>query len=187
MLLSKSHVSFLKGFLPSIPRATFGRVRDNLIQLKTKECNVPQKIIDLVDRNLMANPNHPLGILANKIKEFFTIQSIFKSRLQEQFYIPYTIRDDFSPIVTPQENFDDLQIPLDHISRKKTDTYYISKFHLLRTHTSAHQKKMITSGNNGFVIFGDVYRRDQIDSTHYPIFHQVVPSHHPKDNFSSLL
>lgn len=28
-------------------------------------------------------------------------------------------------------------------------------------------------GLNNFLIVGDVYRRDEIDRTHYPIFHQV--------------
>jgi len=28
-------------------------------------------------------------------------------------------------------------------------------------------------GLNNFLVVGDVYRRDEIDSTHYPVFHQV--------------
>lgn len=28
-------------------------------------------------------------------------------------------------------------------------------------------------GLNNFLVIGDVYRRDEIDSTHYPVFHQV--------------
>lgn len=27
-------------------------------------------------------------------------------------------------------------------------------------------------GLDNFIIFGDVYRRDEIDSTHFPVFHQ---------------
>jgi phenylalanyl-tRNA synthetase alpha chain len=42
----------------------------------------------------------------------------------------------------------------------------------LRAHTSAHQYELIKSGLNSFLVFGDVYRRDEIDSTHYPVFHQ---------------
>ena len=29
------------------------------------------------------------------------------------------------------------------------------------------------SGQNEFLVTGDVYRRDTIDATHYPIFHQM--------------
>ena len=48
----------------------------------------------------------------------------------------------------------------------------MNKNHLLRGHTSAHQYELIKSGLDAFLVFGDVYRRDEIDRKHYPIFHQ---------------
>jgi phenylalanyl-tRNA synthetase alpha subunit len=44
---------------------------------------------------------------------------------------------------------------------------------LLRTHTSAHQCEFISQGVPAFLCVGDVYRRDEIDASHYPVFHQV--------------
>lgn len=44
---------------------------------------------------------------------------------------------------------------------------------MLRTHTSAHQTQFIAAGTSAFLCSGDVYRRDEIDSSHYPIFHQM--------------
>ncbi|XP_013886784.1 phenylalanine--tRNA ligase, mitochondrial, partial [Austrofundulus limnaeus] len=44
---------------------------------------------------------------------------------------------------------------------------------MLRAHTSAHQVELVRSGLDAFLLAGDVYRRDEIDSTHYPVFHQV--------------
>lgn len=44
---------------------------------------------------------------------------------------------------------------------------------VLRTHTSAHQKNKLQSGLRNFLVFGDVYRRDEIDRYHYPVFHQM--------------
>ena len=44
---------------------------------------------------------------------------------------------------------------------------------MLRTHTSAHQLELFSKKNTKFLISGDVYRRDEIDSSHYPIFHQM--------------
>lgn len=38
---------------------------------------------------------------------------------------------------------------------------------------TAHQAELISVGLNNFLVIGDVYRRDEIDSTHYPVFHQV--------------
>lgn len=40
---------------------------------------------------------------------------------------------------------------------------------VLRTHTSAHQNHLLQSGKRNFLVFGDVYRRDTIDATHYPV------------------
>jgi len=37
------------------------------------------------------------------------------------------------------------------------------------THTSAHQAELMRSGERQFLVTGDVYRRDAIDKTHYPV------------------
>lgn len=44
---------------------------------------------------------------------------------------------------------------------------------MLRTHTSAHQTQFISLGIEAFLSTGDVYRRDEIDASHYPVFHQM--------------
>ncbi|KAM6184629.1 phenylalanine--tRNA ligase, mitochondrial [Rhynchocyon petersi] len=44
---------------------------------------------------------------------------------------------------------------------------------MLRAHTSAHQWDLMHSGLDAFLVVGDVYRRDQIDAHHYPVFHQL--------------
>jgi phenylalanyl-tRNA synthetase alpha subunit len=44
---------------------------------------------------------------------------------------------------------------------------------VLRTHTSAHQSTFISGGKAAFICTGDVYRRDEIDASHYPVFHQM--------------
>jgi phenylalanyl-tRNA synthetase alpha chain len=76
-------------------------------------------------------------------------------------------------MVSTKHCFDDLLIPPDHVSRSYSDTYYIDADHCLRTHTSAHQSTLIASGESQFLCTGDVYRRDEIDSSHYPVFHQM--------------
>jgi phenylalanyl-tRNA synthetase alpha chain len=38
---------------------------------------------------------------------------------------------------------------------------------------TAHQSELMKSGLNNFLMTGDVYRRDEIDRTHYPVFHQL--------------
>ncbi|KAG8197302.1 hypothetical protein JTE90_007548 [Oedothorax gibbosus] len=84
----------------------------------------------------------------------------------------FSVYDKLSPVVTVQQNFDSLLVPKDHVCRNKSDSYYINSEYLLRPHTSAHQNELIKSGLDHFLVFGDVYRRDEIDSKHYPVFHQ---------------
>lgn len=103
----------------------------------------------------------------NRIESFF----------QERSGIPGEPRfitfDSLPPVVTVQQNFDDLLIPLDHVSRRPSDTYYVDAGHVLRCHTSAHQTALLRQGHDSFLVCGDVYRRDEVDNTHYPVFHQM--------------
>ena len=81
--------------------------------------------------------------------------------------------DYVSPIVTMEQNFDSLLVAKDHVTRSKNDSYYINNTTLIRAHTSAHQRHFIRMGCNQFLVSGDVYRWDEIDSSHYPTFHQM--------------
>lgn len=72
-----------------------------------------------------------------------------------------------------KNNFDDLLFPDDHVGRSPTDTYYLNPQTVLRTHTSAHQSGLFAAHERAFLVTGDVYRRDEIDSSHYPVFHQM--------------
>lgn len=124
--------------------------------------NVPPHIAALVGRGLHTRPNHPIGIVRAKIQEYF-------ATLPHE-YVVYDAED---PIVTTTQCFDDLRIPPDHPGRSPSDTYYVNDETLLRTHTSAHQSEHLRSGADCFLCAGDVYRRDEIDSSHYPAFHQL--------------
>lgn len=75
--------------------------------------------------------------------------------------------------MTVEQNFDELLIPPDHVSRRPSDTYYVDAKRVLRCHTSAHQTALLQKGHDAFLVCGDVYRRDEVDSTHYPVFHQL--------------
>lgn len=75
--------------------------------------------------------------------------------------------------VSIEDNFDNLLIPLTHPSRTKSDTYYANSQYVLRTHTTAHQTQLLKTGIDNFLVCGDVYRRDEVDSSHYNIFHQL--------------
>lgn len=72
-------------------------------------------------------------------------------------------------------NFDALNAPKDHPSREMTDTFYINPEVLLRTQTSPVQIRTMTGKEPPFRIIspGRVYRNDEVDATHSPMFHQL--------------
>jgi phenylalanyl-tRNA synthetase alpha chain len=81
-------------------------------------------------------------------------------------------------IETPYYNFEALNIPEHHPARDNMDTFYIegSKAgHLLRTHTSPMQIRTMEKEKPPvrIIVPGKVYRRDNPDSTHGYMFHQI--------------
>ncbi|WP_173058088.1 phenylalanine--tRNA ligase subunit alpha [Phytohabitans houttuyneae] len=73
-------------------------------------------------------------------------------------------------------NFDALNIPPDHPARGLMDTFHVTDPGLvLRTHTSPVQARtMLTRQPPIYVVVpGRVYRTDELDATHTPVFHQV--------------
>ncbi|CAF4858849.1 unnamed protein product [Pieris macdunnoughi] len=143
------------------------------IQINNKEypsddyTNVTPKILSYLNKNLHLQRGHPLCIVRQRIVNYF--YSSFTHGGNPTF----SVYDNLSPIVSTKQNFDDLLIPLDHVSRVKSDCYYINNSLLLRAHMTAHQSELLRAGLDNFLMIGDVYRRDEIDSTHYPVFHQV--------------
>ena len=145
-------------------------------------CNIPQSLLAKVGRDLHRQPRHPLN----------TIKVLIETALQKHAKLeaesPYKVFAALPPFVSTKDNFDDLLTPADHVSRRPTDTYYANRGTVLRTHTSAHQSQLYrarevrilaahTCPNDdvqrSFVVAADVYRRDEIDSSHYPAFHQM--------------
>ncbi|XPS71906.1 Phenylalanine--tRNA ligase [Ascochyta lentis] len=127
---------------------------------KTDEwMNTPPTILDAIPRRLHLQPDHPLTITRKLIESRFP---------------GYKAHNGLFPIVSTVQNFDSLGFPPDHVGRNRTDTYYLNKETVLRTHTSAHQADTFRANETeGYLISADVYRRDAIDRSHYPVFHQM--------------
>nr|CDS23737.1 phenylalanyl tRNA synthetase [Echinococcus granulosus] len=136
--------------------------------------NISPKILDLTARNLHNQEYHPLWLLKHRITEFINKRPAHQNAEGIGTSHPlFSVHDSLSPVVSTFQNFDSLLVTPDHVSRRPTDTYYINKHTVLRSHTSAHEMELIRSGLNAFVTVGDVYRRDDIDALHYPAFHQL--------------
>jgi phenylalanyl-tRNA synthetase alpha chain len=71
--------------------------------------------------------------------------------------------------------FDALNTPPDHPARNEQDTFYLPDGRLLRTHTSTVQIRAMESAPPPIRVIasGAAYRRDELDATHSPQFHQI--------------
>lgn len=124
--------------------------------------NITPSIENKIGQGLYRIPEHPLCIVKDKIFEYFND----------------LVRIDIdSPYVPIEYNFDKLRVPLNHPSRAATDTYYKDEDTCLRTHMTCYLYPLGKSvtGNSvlKYITCGDVYRKDAIDATHYPVFHQM--------------
>lgn len=125
--------------------------------------NITPAIASRLHCKLLSQPNSPLALLWRRI------QRHFDSRHPRVF--DFLRHDD--PIVTAKQNFDELLIPASHPSRSPNDSYYLNRKTMLRTHMTAHEREVMATGRKSFLLVGDVYRRDQIDCSHMPVFHQL--------------
>ena len=72
-------------------------------------------------------------------------------------------------------NFELLNIPKNHPARDAQDTFYIDENIVLRTHTSPVQARTMLTRKPPIRIIcpGRVFRADEVDATHSPVFHQI--------------
>ena len=72
-------------------------------------------------------------------------------------------------------NFTMLNLPPDHPARDMQDTFYINDNVLLRTHTSPGEIRALTTLKPPFRILipGKVFRVDEVDASHSPVFMQM--------------
>ncbi|OQX96189.1 phenylalanine--tRNA ligase subunit alpha [candidate division KSB1 bacterium 4572_119] len=135
---------------------------DNLSKSVTKK----SKKDDFFDISLPGVPaeigtKHPLYQVLDEIKSIFTSLGFTTEtgpELETDFY-----------------NFEALNIPKDHPSRDLQDTFYITDELVLRTHTSPVQIRTMKKMKPPIRMIapGKCYRKDSIDATHFPVFHQV--------------
>ncbi|OGZ73455.1 MAG: hypothetical protein A2908_04255 [Candidatus Staskawiczbacteria bacterium RIFCSPLOWO2_01_FULL_38_12b] len=94
---------------------------------------------------------------------------------------------DFDNVIIPEVIpieilFDLFDFAKDHPARSESDTYYVDKKNVLRTHDTAMwyyylnhpdtKKKIANNESFGVFCYGKVYRKDEIDRTHMNVFHQ---------------
>lgn len=138
------------------------------IDLAHPRCNVPASLLPRISRGLHRDARHPLGQLAARIRAHFA-----SGRASADGRAAFAVFDALPPVVTVAQNFDELLTPAEHVSRAPSDTFYVDAQRLLRCHMTAHQTTLLRGGERRFLMVGDVFRRDEIDATHFPVFHQL--------------
>ncbi|QJC37642.1 phenylalanine--tRNA ligase subunit alpha [Enterobacteriaceae endosymbiont of Donacia bicoloricornis] len=136
--------------------------RQKEIELEKNNKNfLNQKIdISLPGKYIEMGSEHPIKNIINKIEKFF-------------------VKIGFEIVVGPEiedvyHNFDALNIPKHHPIRTEQDTFWLDKNILLRTQTSNVQIRIMKRSKPPIRILtsGKVYRNDY-DSNHTPMFHQI--------------
>lgn len=104
---------------------------------------------------------HPLTVVANDMIDIF--QSMGFDVV------------DGPEVETEHYNFEALNVPADHPARDMQDTFFLGKNLLLRSQTSAAQIRVMEERKPPIRIVcpGRVYRADEVDATHSPVFHQM--------------
>ena len=78
-------------------------------------------------------------------------------------------------VETTHYNFDALNFPAGHPARSPNSTFFLDDDVVLRTETSPSQIRTMEAQQPPIYIvsLGRTYRRDTLDATHTPVFHQV--------------
>jgi phenylalanyl-tRNA synthetase alpha chain len=135
-----------------------GQVREQDKQRAIKEERID---ITLPGSRWEQGRSHPLTLVMDAIIDVFWGMGFDIARAPDNEY-------DYN-------NFEALNIPKDHPARDMQDTFFVCDGRVLRTHTSPVQIRTMETRKPPLQIIvpGAVYRHDEPDATHSPLFHQV--------------
>ena len=127
---------------------------DARLQEETIDVSMPGKTPSL-------GAKHPMSIVLDQVKDIFLglgFQIVEGPEVELDYY-----------------NFEALNLPKNHPARDTQDTFYISENILLRTQTSPVQVRHMEKHKPPIRVIspGRVFRSDEVDATHSPLFHQI--------------
>lgn len=165
------------GELPADERPKFGQKVNDLrahaeamIEQKRIEFEEAEKVkrfeAETIDVTMPTIKNriggaHPLTRVRREIVQIFTKMGFTVVEGPEIEYDKY--------------NFEMLNIPKDHPARDEQDTFYITDDIVLRTQTSPVQVRTMLKSKPPIRMLcpGRVFRQDDVDATHSPVFNQI--------------
>jgi len=131
--------------------------------LKEKEERLLKEAIDVTEPRELPKIGavHPMQLVLNEVLDCFTSLGFSVAEGPE--------------VELDHFNFELLNLPKNHPARDAQDTFYIDDNIVLRTHTSPVQARTMLSQKPPIRIVcpGRVFRADEMDATHSPVFHQI--------------
>jgi len=124
------------------------------LKSETLDVTVPGKVKPL-------GKKHPMYTVLDEVKEIFLGMGFDVAEGPE--------------VETDYYCFEALNMPKNHPARDTQDTFYIDENVLLRTQTSSVQIRHMEKHSPPIRIIspGRIYRSDEVDATHSPLFHQI--------------
>ncbi|MEG0740761.1 MAG: phenylalanine--tRNA ligase subunit alpha [Clostridia bacterium] len=133
------------------------------LQAAEREIALKQETIDVTEPRALPKVGsaHPITLVMNELIECFTGLGF------EVMEGPEVELDHY--------NFELMNLPKNHPARDAQDTFYMDDNIVLRTHTSPMQARAMLTRKPPIRIIcpGRVYRADEVDATHSPVFHQM--------------
>ena len=119
--------------------------------------------VTLPGKRVKGGHKHPMDIVIDELKDIF---------IGMGFEV-----DDGPEVEESIYNFDRLNTDEGHPAREWTDTFYLDEESrtLLRTQTSNMEPRIMETREMPIraAVFGRCYRKDEVDATHSPMFHQM--------------
>lgn len=117
--------------------------------------------VTLPGKKIRLGHKHPMSIILDEVKDIFIgmgFNVVEGPEIESDYY-----------------NFEALNLSKNHPARDTQDTFYIDENTLLRTQTSSVQIRTMEKQKPPIRIIspGRVYRSDEVDATHSPIFNQI--------------
>ncbi len=130
---------------------------------KEKEARLAKEAVDITEPRTLPQIGqvHPTQLVLREVLDCFTGMGF------EVVEGPEVELDKY--------NFEYLNLPKNHPARDAQDTFYVEDNVVMRTHTSPVQARVMLSRKPPIRVVcpGRVFRADEIDATHSPVFHQI--------------
>lgn len=136
---------------------------DKRVRQAEQDLRLQKEVIDITEprKHIGVGCMHPISIVQDEILRVFTgmgFDVVEGPEVELDLY-----------------NFELLNLPKNHPARDAQDTFYVDDNVVLRTHTSPVQARTMLSRKPPIRIVcpGRVFRADEVDATHSPVFHQM--------------